>query len=139
MPYLRAVGATIIVAIWLIAGCAPRSGVGVTADARQVVLTSLVDLIANPEKYAGRRVRTVGVATVGFESDRLYLSMEDARAHVLLNSVGLALHNAPINNDQKGLLKFKRVIVEGRYTRSSGAHSGDIVDISYVAAWDETQ
>jgi hypothetical protein len=52
---------------------------------------SLVSLIANPQRYDGKRVRTYGFAVFKFEEQALYLSEADA-AHVMtLNATWIDL------------------------------------------------
>jgi hypothetical protein len=49
--------------------------------------TSIIQLIANPEKYNGQTVTVIGFMTVAFESDMLYLSYEDYEHAVVPNAI----------------------------------------------------
>jgi hypothetical protein len=48
---------------------------------------SLIQLIANPEKYNGQTVTVIGFMTIAFESDMLYLGYEDYQHAIVPNAV----------------------------------------------------
>jgi hypothetical protein len=108
----------------------------VTHRADEIVLCSLVNLIATPERYEGKRVRTEGWATIGFESDAVFLSSEDARSHSI-NGVRLALHDAPITEHERLALRGRRVLVEGSFMRRAHERHGVIYKISRIYPLDE--
>jgi len=97
----------------------------------------MIALIANPDLYHGRRVRTEGIATIGFEEDAIFLSAEDARDGVLLNSIALSLHDAPLKDAEKAALNNKRVLVEGTFSRYENDHlRGQISNLSIISRVD---
>lgn len=52
---------------------------------------SMVQLIANPDAFEGKKVAVIGVLNTEFEGDALYLHKEDLTARISLNSVSLVL------------------------------------------------
>jgi len=47
-------------------------------NARGIIYTSLIRVIATPTNYEGKEVRLIGYVVVGFEHSALYLSRDDA-------------------------------------------------------------
>jgi hypothetical protein len=86
-------------------------------ESEKVEFCSIINLIATPEKYEGKRIRTEGVATIGFESTAIYLSSESAINGVGVNGIALALDPSKRSEKVKSL-NMKWVLVEGVYRRS---------------------
>jgi hypothetical protein len=120
---------TIIAVALMTLSCAGHGGRPVDSD---VVICSIVALIATPKVYEGRLVQTEGVAVIGFEADAIYLSREDLRERALLNSVGLSLHDAPITEEAKKKLQGRRVIVRGVFSKPKNELRGQIASISRI-------
>jgi hypothetical protein len=89
-----------------------------------VCYCSMVSLLADPERYDGKRVPTEGVATIGFEASAIYLSKEDARHHVLSNGIGIALPEDPTPRNDFRHLEGKYVLGEGRFHQPHPLESG---------------
>jgi hypothetical protein len=79
---------------------------------------SVVQLIATPERFEGRRVRAVGFCHFAFEEQSLYLHREDADLLNARNAVWLAATGA------YGGLNDTFVLVEGTFTAQSHGHLG---------------
>jgi hypothetical protein len=76
---------------------------------------SMINIIATPDLFAGKNIRTIGVATIGFESDAIYLTADDARVGVGVNGIGLSFEGFKISEARKRSLHMKHVLVEGTY------------------------
>jgi hypothetical protein len=71
----------------------------------------MVALLAEPGRYDGKFVRTIGFACLEYEGDALYLHAEDYRYRIDENSLELRLEQA--QRKQFRSLSLKYVIVEG--------------------------
>jgi hypothetical protein len=96
----------------------------------------MVALVAEPEKYDGKVVRTIGLASIHFEGDALYLHEEDYRYGNLKNAVALRLTEA--QRKQFSSLDLKHVIVQGTMY-ANGDESWDLAgaigDITRFDYW----
>jgi hypothetical protein len=90
---------------------------------------SIIQLIATPERYEGKRVSVEGIAHFEFEESALYLHREDADCMNSSNGVWL---DAPARPD----LNDTFVVVVGRFTACShghlGAWPGEIQDVRHL-------
>jgi hypothetical protein len=64
---------------------------------------SMINIIATPDLFAGKNIRTIGVATIGFE------------VGVGVNGIGLSFEGFKISEARKRSLHMKHVLVEGTY------------------------
>jgi hypothetical protein len=71
----------------------------------------MVALLADPQRYDGKFIRTIGYACLEYENDALYLHAEDYRHSILGNYLELRLE--PAQRKQFRSLSLKYVIVEG--------------------------
>jgi hypothetical protein len=94
----------------------PSEGVG--ADA-QVARVSIVELIATPRAWDGKRVRVQGFCHAEFEETGLYLHREDSDLRNSLNGVWLE-----IEASQYKKCNEQFVIVEGRFDAGPDDHVG---------------
>lgn len=107
------------------------------ASATPVKDVSIVQLIANPERYDGQDVRVIGFMRLEFEGDALYLHREDFEHSILNNGVWIDL----TDSQQKSSAKFNNsyVLVEGRFSASEKGHlelwSGSLQRISRLNPW----
>ena len=92
---------------------------------------SIIGLIANPEKFDGRKIRTVGVASIVRGGSAVYLSREDARAPVFRNGIALGFVGFELP-EWAPQLHLKRVLVEGTFRAPPPGFrwSGTIRDIT---------
>jgi hypothetical protein len=77
-------------------------------DTGAIVEVSLIQLLARPLDFDGRRVRVVGYVTVGFEEQAVFLNPQDYENGVLNNSV--VLH---ISTDDIPFKSNEYALVEG--------------------------
>ena len=102
---------------------------------------SLVELIARPELFDGRRVRVIGFANFEFEGNGLYLSREDWRQNIFRNGIwidppkGYERGSAPSPNR----LNREYVIVEATFHGGRGGHfgmwSGTLDSVTRLDRW----
>jgi hypothetical protein len=85
---------------------------GAPERTRAVEEVSLVQLIATPDRFAGKRVIVIGVYKLDFESFALYLTKDDATLAIRSNSVALGIF-------QKGLNETK---TKQEWTSLNGSH-----------------
>ena len=79
-------------------------------------LVSLIRVIANPEKFAGQRIRVIGVLNYGGGLDRavcVYVSEQDARNSVMSNCIYV---NGSFDSRDKLLGKYVIFNATFRYT-----------------------
>lgn len=79
-------------------------------------LVSIIQLIANPEKYDGKTITVIGFMTVAFESDMLYLSHEDFQHAILPNALWFERNPQIMADSEK--LDMNYVEVVGTFTTS---------------------
>jgi hypothetical protein len=100
---------------------------------------SMIQLIANSEKYDGKFIRVIGFTKVGFEINTIYPSSLDAEHAVLINGLFLSL-------DKKEMSKYsinnkKYSIIEGFFNvkkRGRGnIRLGTIEKITRFEIWGE--
>ena len=107
------------------------SGASSSSAAEDPLGLSLVQLIANPDRYEGKRVRVKGYCHLEFEEQSLYLHREDADLMNTSNAVWLELEASDVDQAKPN---EQFVLVEGIFTGKSrghlGAWSGTIRDIT---------
>lgn len=82
-------------------------------DQEDVYTTSLIALIASPDRYDGKIVRVIGFPNIEFEGDALYLHKEDYNKSLTKNAVAVSI------SDKGRLRRFnqKYVIIEGVFEK----------------------
>jgi hypothetical protein len=75
----------------LVLACTWRVGVAETKQPTAPVSVSLVQLIASPAEYDGKRVAVAGYCNLEFEGDALYLHEEDFAHQLTPNAIRLAI------------------------------------------------
>lgn len=70
----------------------------------------MVALLASPQKYDGKLIRTIGFMCIEFENDALYLHEEDYRYGENKNSFSLRLSDS--QRKQFKALSLNRVVIE---------------------------
>lgn len=97
----------------------------------------MVALLATPQRYEGKVIRTIGFMCVEFENDALYLHEEDYRHGLHKNSFALRLSESQ-RKEFKGL-SLKYVLIEGTVYASGPEQtdlwSGAIGNITRLEAW----
>jgi len=74
-------------------------------------MVSIVSLIANPTKYVGRHIQTLGFLCIAEEEETVYLSEEDYLHGLYSNSINLSLTQA--QRERAKAVNLRYVIVEG--------------------------
>jgi len=101
----------------------------------------LVELIARPETYDGKRVRVIGFVNFEFEGNAIYLSADDWKHGVGRNSLwidppqGFESDSGPTARQPNR----RYVIVEGTFNAKNrghmGMHSGAIENVTRLDPW----
>ena len=98
---------------------------------------TLVQLIANPEKFDGKLIRVIGFLRLEFEGDVLFLHREDYE-NALLGD-GIWVDTTPEVMKQKAALNMNYVLLEGIFSSSDRGHmgmwSGTIKQIRRAQLW----
>jgi len=97
----------------------------------------MVALVAVPERYDGKFVRTHGFLSIEFEGDALYLHEEDYRHGLTKNSLALRLSKS--QRQQFKSLSLKYVVIEGtvyaRGLEQTDMWSGALGNITRLEIW----
>jgi hypothetical protein len=95
---------------------------------------SLVQLLASPERFDGKRVRVIGFVHLEFEGDAVYLHREDFERG--LNPNGLSVGFRPDLYRRGATFNDRYVLLEGTFRARGGWLSdGAITDISSADVW----
>ncbi len=88
---------------------------------------SIVQLLANPEKYHKKNVQVKGFVHVQFEDSSIYLSKDDADYGITSNGFWVSFEKATIPFDGTvGPSEFDRkyVLIEGTFNVNNRGHQG---------------
>ena len=105
--------------IWLLALCAivATRDVVASADEESPIDCSIINLLATPERYAGKQIRTYGYVVAEFEDTAIYFSADDMRNRTSVNGIWLAIaETAPGMTAAHGRLS----ILEGTFDKGRG-------------------
>ncbi len=109
---------------------------GVTAEASCINDASIVQLLARPEVFDGKRVRVFGYIHIEFEGQGIYLHQED-KAHALYRN-GLWVEFAR-DSTFKTPCQDRYVLVEGTFRARHHGHmglwGGAITEITRCIPW----
>ncbi|MDN5287015.1 MAG: hypothetical protein JWR38_3289 [Mucilaginibacter sp.] len=101
---------------------------------------SLISLIANPDRYKGKKIRVIGYLHLEFEGNGLYLHKEDYDRAISKNSIWVSV--GPKHPEVSSLKQYSDhyVIIEGTYDSHMNGHmamnSGSIKDVTRLDIWD---
>jgi len=97
-----------------------------------VYFLSLIELIARPERYDGRRVEVQGFANLEFEGNGLYVSRGDWENNVTKNAIWLDEPPSSARGTEKWRWNKRYVVVQGRFNarRTDIMFSGALEDIT---------
>jgi hypothetical protein len=90
--------------------------------AAQPLDLSLVQLIANPDKYNGKIVRVIGFLKLEFEGNGLYLHEEDYKVHI--NKNGLWIDPSADMQKRKAKINLRYVVIQGKFNAKETGHMG---------------
>lgn len=96
----------------------------------------MVNLLANPQQYDSRVIRTIGFACLEFEGNALYLHEEDFRYQNYKNALALRVAEGQLKQFKS--LSLKHVIVEGTMYANgleSSEYAGAIGNITRFEYW----
>ncbi|WP_051979571.1 hypothetical protein [Edaphobacter aggregans] len=100
---------------------------------------SLIQLIANPRAWDGKKVRLIGFLRLEFEGDALYLHKEDFEHSISNNAVWID-RPRDLTSAQEKAMNTQYVICEGTFRATDKGHmdmfSGTISGINRLEAWD---
>ena len=100
---------------------------------------SVIQLIANPAKFDGKRVRVIGFLRLEFEGNAIYLHREDYEHAIFENSIWL---DRPKDFSEKQATKInkKYVICQGTFSAEQHGHtgmfSGSLTHITRLESWE---
>jgi len=106
-------------------------------SAEEPQLVSIIQLIATPEKFDGKRVAVMGYLRLEFEGNAIYIHKEDYERRIVKNGVWVS----PLKGicEKPRSLNLKYVLLEGRFDANNNGHmglnSGSIVDITRCQSW----
>ena len=107
-------------------------------DARDVSDVSLIELIANPLRYDGKRIQVIGFLRLEFEGDALYLHREDFENAISKNAIWFD-RPRDLSKKQVEAVNSKYAICEGIFKARDHGHmgmfSGAITGITWVEPW----
>lgn len=102
----------------------------------QAVAVSMINLIANPKDFDGKKVRLIGYVRLEFEGDSIYLHRDDARQGNTKNGVWL---DVDLPQKQRTRVNNRYAIVEGVFSMEEQGHfglwSGSIKNVSRLDPW----
>jgi len=117
----------------LVCCCTPAVGVD---DHPQFV--SMIQLIATPQQFHGKRIRVVGFAAFEFESNVLMLSADDEKYAISKNGLELAISRREAE-ERRVMFNRRYVLIEGTFDAQAagrtGLMSGGIEKITRIEAW----
>jgi hypothetical protein len=100
---------------------------------------SLIQLMANPEKYHGKVIQVVGYLNIEFESSALFLHKEDFDNSILKNGFWVRISNDFLQGKELAGYNKNYVILMGTFNMQSKGHmslfSGEIKDITRLDFW----
>ena len=106
---------------------------GVPAESFFAPQVSIVHLVANPEKYDGKRVQVFGYLHVRFEDSALYLSKDDADHLIGVNAVWVKYDPAAKLDRLDGKEIESRSVGDLRYFDGTLCYSGR--HLQYERTW----
>jgi hypothetical protein len=99
----------------------------------------MIQLIARPELFEGRRVRVVGFVNLEPEDNGLYLSRSDWENGIRKNGVWIEEPPDSVDGTKNWRWNRRNVLVEGVFTAKSKGHlglwSGQISDVQRYDPW----
>jgi hypothetical protein len=117
-----------------------------TAQARgRTESVSLIRLIANPERYHGKKVRVIGFARLQFEGSGVYVHEDDYRHGITRNGLWLGSFASRQGRQPTDPISIKGndkyAIVEGTFDMNNHGHrgmwSGAITNVTRFQLWSD--
>ncbi|MGI8769974.1 MAG: hypothetical protein ACR2JE_00910 [Acidobacteriaceae bacterium] len=99
---------------------------------------SILQLIANPQAYDGKRVRLIGFLRLEFEGNALYLHREDFE-HAISNDALWVDPPRDMTKEQRQSVNNQYVICEATFRASGHGHmglfSGELAEVTRLEFW----
>ncbi|MFP5236501.1 MAG: hypothetical protein ACLGSD_11415 [Acidobacteriota bacterium] len=99
---------------------------------------SMIQLIANPQRYDGKRVRIIGFLHLEFEGDSIYLHREDFEFGITKNALWIDVPR-DMTPDQIKSVNDNYVICTGTFAAGMHGHmglnSGEVAKITRLQLW----
>jgi hypothetical protein len=100
---------------------------------------SLIQLIANPEKYDGKQVRVFGFVRIEHEGSSIYLHREDYEQGLRRNGLWLHANDHAAPGSKEAAVNNHYALIEGKFVAKDHGHlglwSGAITDITRLEPW----
>lgn len=105
-----------------------------------VGLVSMVQLLAEPQQFNGKRVQVMGFVHLEFEGNAIYLSKEDYKYGMEKNGLWLSISQTDRENRENySQINNNYVVVEGTFNAEIKGHfgmwSGSIENITMLKRW----
>lgn len=98
---------------------------------------SLVQLVANPEKYDGKRVAVIGFLKLQFEGNELFIHRDDWENGISKNGVWVDVNSAVSEHAEE--LNEHYVLIVGTFSATNKGHmgmaSGSIASVCNAVVW----
>jgi hypothetical protein len=95
---------------------------------------SMVQLIANAQKYDGKLIRVIGFLRLEFEGNELYLHHEDYENVIFINGIWVDVYSETMKQSKD--LNMHYVLLEGIFSSNGlGEFSGKIGKIRRAEIW----
>ena len=104
---------------------------------------SLMQLTVNSEKYHGKLVRVIGVSSIEFENDSIWLMKENYEHGVYMNALWIEpdYDALGVTRQQLELFNGKYVLMEGVFNKDNhghmGMYSGALEKVTRFQLWEE--
>ena len=99
---------------------------------------SIIQLIANPTAFDGKKVRLVGFLSLEFEGSALYLHKEDYDHGITENALSIHVPH-DMTREQRDTVNTQYVICEGTFHAKGHGHmgmfSGELANVTRVQVW----
>jgi hypothetical protein len=100
---------------------------------------SLVNLIATPEKYHGKKVQIIGFLNIEFEGNGIYLHKDDYEHGIYSNGFWVSIDQKTGKTISNNKLNKSYVLIEGAFNMKQRGHmglwSGEIENITRIIKW----
>jgi hypothetical protein len=107
------------------------------ASAGQPTDVSIIQLIADPQRFDGQAIRVVGFLRLEFEGNAVYLHREDFEKSLLQNGIWIELTESQLRSSTK--LNNGYVLIEGTFSSSEKGHlgiwPGSLQRVSRLSNW----
>ena len=117
---------------------AASSSTPAESPSSQPAMISMVQLLADPQKFHGKRVQVIGFVHFEFEGNAIYLSKEDFDYGITKNGLWLSVTGSKQTGELREL-NDNYAAVEGTFNAEMTGHmglwSGSIENITMLRRW----